>query len=161
MSLATEYKFNRTTGACACGRAFAEGEEFVAALFENGDAFDRLDHCLACWKEPPEAYSFWRTRAPRKDEKKRENPMAVWAFFESLSRDADPSRKKLAFLLSLTLQRKRVLKMKGTSREGAREFLELEKRPEGTPFRVEVPDIRDDEMAALREELVRLLDAAV
>jgi hypothetical protein len=175
MSLVAEYKITRTTGTCGlcpggaaeggdskgCGKAFAEGEEFTTALFANGETFERRDFCAACWKESPDAYSYWRSRAPRKDEKKRENPMAVWAFFESLAGDADPQRKKLAFLLSLTLQRKRILKMAGTRRDGAREFLELEKRPDGTRYSVEVPDIKDEEMAALREELVRLLDSAV
>lgn len=161
MSHVADYRIARTTGACACGHAFAEAEEFTAALFEAGESFERRDFCAACWKESPEAYSFWRSRAPRKDEKKRENPMAVWAFFESLAGDADPQRRKLAFLLSLTLQRRRILKMTGTRRDGPREFLELEKRPEGTRFSVEVPDIRDEEMAALREELVHLLDSAV
>lgn len=161
MSLASEYKITRTTGACACGRIFNEGENFVAALFETDESFERRDCCSACWNEPAAAYSYWHSRAPRKDEKKRENPMAVWAFFESLAGDTDPQRKKLAFLLSLTLQRKRILKMVGTRRDGPREFLELEKRPDGTRYSVEVPDIRDEEMAALRDELVRLLDSAV
>lgn len=161
MSLVAEYKINRTSPTCPCGHGFAEGEEFVASLSESGESFERRDFCPACWKETPETYSFWRAKAPRKDEKKRENPMAVWAFFEALVADPDVQRKKLAFLLSLTLQRKRILKMAGTRRDGAREFLELEKRPEGTRFSVEVPDIRDEEMAALREELVRLLDSAV
>lgn len=161
MSLVAEYKITRTLGTCGqCARAFAEGEEFTTALFEGGETFERRDFCAACWKEQ-DTYSYWRSRAPRKDEKKRENPMAVWAFFESLAGDADPQRKKLAFLLSLTLQRKRILKMAGTRRDGAREFLELEKRPDGTRYSVEVPDIKDEEMAALREELVRLLDSAV
>ena len=161
MTLMTEWKIAKLGGACACGRALAEGEEFMAALFENGESFDRKDFCLACWSAPAEAYSYWRARTPHKDEKKRENPMAVWAFFESLAGDADPQRKKLAFLLSLTLQRRRILKLAGTRRDGPREFLQLEKRPEGTLYSVEVPDIRDEEMAALREELVRLLDSAV
>ncbi len=161
MSMAAEYKITRMTGTCGCGRTFVEGEEFTAALFEGDETFERRDFCSACWNTPPEAYSYWRARTPRKDEKKRENPMAVWAFFESLAGDADPQRKKLAFLLSLTLQRKRILKMAGTRRDGAREFLELEKRPDGTRYSIEVPDIRDEEMAALREELVRLLDSAV
>jgi len=161
MSPVSEYKIARSSGTCGCGRAFSEGEEYVAALFETEESFNRRDFCPACWNEPAEAYSFWRARAPRKDEKKRENPMAVWAFFESLSSDPDPQRKKLAFLLSLTLQRKRILKMTGTRREGPREFIQLEKRPDGTVYSIEVPEIRDEEMALLREELVRLLDSAV
>lgn len=161
MSIVADYKITRTSGTCGCGRKFEEGEEFTTALFESGESFDRRDFCRTCWNEPAEAYSFWRARALKADEKKRENPMAVWAFFESLSGDQDPQRRKLAFLLSLTLQRKRILKMTGTRRDGAREFIELEKRPDGTRYSVEVPDIRDDEMAALREELVRLLDSAV
>jgi hypothetical protein len=161
MSLVSEWKIEKLTGACGCGRPFAEGEEFTAALFAAGEAFVRRDFCRTCWNEPAEAYSFWRARAPRKDEKRRENPMAVWAFFESLSADPAPERRKLAFLLSLTLQRKRILKMTGTKRDGAREYLVLEKRPEGNIFEIQVPDIREDEMAALRDELVRLLDQSV
>jgi len=157
----TEYKIAKGSAGCPCGRVFGEGEPFVAALFEAGDSFDRRDFCPSCWSEPPDTYSFWHTRTPRRDEKKRENPVAVWAFFEALSREADPQRRKLAFLLSLTLQRKRILKMTGSRREGPREYLLLEKKPECTIFEVEVPEIRDDEMAGLREELVRLLDSTV
>ena len=77
MSIVTDYKIAKTTGTCGCGHAFTEGESFVTALFENGESLERRDTCTACWNEPQEAYSYWHSRALRKDEKKRENPVAV------------------------------------------------------------------------------------
>jgi len=121
-----EWELESSGGLCAaCGREFADREEYYSSLYGVDDGFERRDCCGRCWDGPdPAAFSFWRARARREpDEPKRfVNDEVMLEFFDRLAEADDPSRRRLAFIMAVLLLRKRLLREKGRRRGDAGVF---------------------------------------
>lgn len=160
MMQAEEWKIDRRSRSCsACARAFASEEELYSGIAEVESRFERRDLCLACWNAKPELFSFWKTRMPKRQERKLEDPAAMVEFFKKLIEkpSEDPARRKITFLTALLLARKRRVKFLG-SRNGV---LRLEKTWDGETIEIADPPIGDADLEALKIQMERLFEVEI
>lgn len=158
-------EWNIQSGALACAaceRAFVAGESLFTRLIFSDQAYQRADHCEACWT--PElregSSSFWRTQfkppPPRKEEllKKETVEDSLRAFIE----EGDPAHTNTIFVLTLMLERKRILVEKDVqAQEDGRKLRMYEHKVSGEAFVVTDPNLRLDEVVAVQEEVATLL----
>ena len=109
-----QWQVKRTDGVCAQhDEPLEPGQEYMAALIDCGDHFERKDFCLDCWAAyEPEVFSFWKTSIPMPNEKKKlfVDDGVLINFFERLADEEEPLKIHFRFVLALILMRKRLLK---------------------------------------------------
>ncbi|MBI4565283.1 MAG: hypothetical protein HY716_11375 [Planctomycetes bacterium] len=159
-----EWKIDRRRRGCAgCGKAFASEEPHFSAIRWAGGRFERVDACEPCWKEflstwedPP--YSYWMSRAPKKEKRRLEDVNSLTEFFKRLveRRQDSLTYDKVLYLTSLLLMRKRRVKPVGTRRSEERSWIVLEKAWDGEMVEIPDPPISNEELHALTDELERL-----
>lgn len=153
-----DWKVERRKKRCSpCGREFESEESHYSGIVEIEKRFERRDVCLPCWERTPfELFSFWRTRMPRRRERRIEDIGAMVEFLKRLlaSQSDDPLRQKITYLTVLVLMRKKRLKLVGL-REGR---LLVEKSWDGETTEIPEPAIGDAELDAVRAEMEKLFD---
>lgn len=157
-----DWKIDKRKGACdRCARALAPQEEYYAALRDEGAQFARREFCAGCWpaENASALYSYWKARVPPPDAPRRANVDAARETFDKLLAEAspDPSRRRLAFVLSLLLVQRRRLKLLATETRDGVEILRLERLDDRGQVEVVNPGIPDGELDSLRAELEALL----
>ena len=157
-----EWKIQRGERTCAsCGRTFAELESYWSALYDRQSEFARLDFCTGCWKgDTPEMFSFWQTRLPAKEEKRRllvDDDVLV-DFFLKLEGATDELKVNFRYILGLVLMRKKILKFADVKRGESGEFLVMAFPREKTTFEVFNPQLSEDNIARLTEEVGKILN---
>lgn len=163
---AMEWNIAKSRRQCACGRQLGENEEYFAALTEEGEAFVRHDYCAACWEQARAAggfFSFWRTAVPPKEQKRRlfaDNGVLL-DFFVRLEHEEAEQKRQFFYLLALILLRKRLVKFHDVERDGDHEVLCLRCPSEDRVFRVHDPQLNDEQIEALKEQLSQILDFQV
>ena len=164
----TEWKIAKSAFQCkTCGEKFAPGAAFFSALLEAGAGFERSDFCPRCFQErrPERVYSYWKTMAPDGDAEAQSRPVvdldSVLDFFRRLAGERDPRRQAFRFVLALMLARKKALKLEGPARgaDGGETLVFVERRG-GERHAVVQPALAEEELAAVGEELGRLLGLA-
>jgi len=158
-----EYSIDKSLKICSvCEREIGEGERFHSAVFEEDEVFVRRDYCAGCWGEPPEgSFSHWRTcNAVKKEEKRRLDAEIVLGFFRELGSKKAENELNFRYVIGLLLMRKRILKFDDIERTGREEFLVLRRPSTKEKHRVLVRTLTDEEIAALTEEVGRLLAAS-
>jgi hypothetical protein len=158
-----DWKIAKPLRECQCGRAFDEGDTYVAALFEQDDEFVRRDYCPACWdaaQDKDACFSFWRATVPPKEEKRRlfADDSVLVDFFFRLEPETDEQKRHFFYLLALILMRKKVLKFEDIERQDDAEFLILRMPSEDRTFRVLDPKLSEEQTGALQEQLGQILD---
>jgi hypothetical protein len=107
------------------GAELAEGEEYYAVLFEQGDTFRREEYSVGAWTGPPDgAFCHFRTRVPVRARKARllvDDDMLIH-FFARLAGAEEEAKQRFRFVLALILMRKRLLKFEETVRKDDREW---------------------------------------
>ncbi len=156
-----DWEVARSQGTCAeSGRALGEGEEFYAVLFDTPEGFVRRDYAIEAWPGPPEdAYCYWKSRIPRKEEKKRiiVDDTVLIDFFERLADEDEPARQQFRFVLALMLMRKRRLRYEATRNTDGVETWAMTLMPEGSTHEVVNPHLQDDEINVVSEQLTAIL----
>jgi hypothetical protein len=155
-----EWKISKRGRACSlCRRPFRSEEEHYSGIAEVESRFERRDVCLACWAGKPELFSFWKTRMPKREQKRLEDVNAMQEFFKKLIEkpSEDPARQKIAYLTALLLARKRRLKLLG-SRDGR---LKIEKSWDGETAEIPDPPITDPELEDLRRQMESLFEVEI
>lgn len=161
------WDIGKNSGTCTgCERTFQEGEVFYSSLFLDNAAFLRKDFCEGCWKGNPDTsfFSFWKTRLPRKDESRRlvVNNAAIFTLFLRLGEHGEhhdePWAKNLRYVLALFLMRKKLLKLETQGRDDMGEFLELYSTEEDKLFKIHNPDLSEEEIVRLNDEILKLFD---
>ncbi|RMD60443.1 MAG: hypothetical protein D6824_09505 [Planctomycetota bacterium] len=169
MAVLTKLEIGRFTGRCAAtGQEIKPGETYIAALIEPepGAELVRQDYTLQAWQDaprPPGLFAWWKTsRKPRSDAGES-TPLlddeSLLSLFESLlEADSEPQRRFRA-ALTLLLIRRRLLREVGRGRRDGAETLLLRKRgePDATPWEIETPDLRCEDVLDLMEHLAQLL----
>ena len=181
-----EWTFQKLSKQCAkCTQGFKDEQPFISALFLSDEAVQRKDFCLSCWNpaDEPGHFSFWKSAIPKKNAPKPDNRHNVLKVLEKLmGQSAEPAgedtaeaaaentaqdaaqqlseetRKKLIFLLALTLMRKKVLKLKESCTENNEELMILEKFSDGTILKIPVLAIPEAELNTLKDDLAKILD---
>ena len=153
----------KSTGVCAAtGRELAEGEEYYAVLFEEGDSFSRVDYTLEAWTEPPPgAYCFFKTRIPMHREKQKQSLLIDDAmlinFFCRLAEETEPVRLQFRFVLALILMRKRLLRYEQTVHDAGQEYWQMRLTREKSLHRVLNPQLTDGEIEGVSQQLGAIL----
>jgi len=166
--MAKDYEISKTAGVCSsCGKELSPGEEFLAALKEAGEEFQREDRCLACWdaaggQGSPEALATWRTKVPQPQEKRKlfvDDELLI-NFFEALEGTDEPSKINFRFVLALVLMRKRLLayERSETASDG-RDFWTMRLKGTQRTYQVLDPHMDEDKIAEVSRNLGKILEA--
>lgn len=159
--MAQQWDVESATGRCSVtGEEFKEGDDFYTVLIEDGESFTRKDFSVGQWTGPPtESFCHFKTRVPVKEKPKQllVNNHLLFAFFERLAGETEPSRIHFRFVLALLLMRKRLLRYDGTTHEGGTEIWELTVPRDKSSHRVVNPRLSDDQIAAVSEQLGAIL----
>ncbi len=160
-----DYRIVRGERKCtSCGREFQENETYCSALYDKGTEFERLDFCVDCWSgETPEMFSFWQTRVPPKAEKKKllVDDEVIMDFFVRLQDATDELKVNFRYILALVLMRKKRLKFKDVRRTDDREFLVLDLPRNGGTYEVLNPDLTEDKISQVTEEIGKILNVQI
>lgn len=159
-----DFKVSRCSRRChAQDRPLRPGEAFFSVVIEAEDGeLKRRDYSAEAWKEPPEgALGWWKAKMPEAGQRKL--VLAPDAVLVDLLRQlaADAERAELAYLLSLLLLRRRVIRpAEATSAEAnevADEKMLLEVVADGQQIEITECTIQPAGAAKLRDELYELL----
>ena len=151
-----DWKIDKRKARCgSCDRDFESREEHYSAIVQNPEGFQRRDFCIRCWDgKSDEPFSYWRTESPEKQERRLENVQAMIDFFCRLTSGPleDGTRRKVTYLVSLLLLRRRRLKLIRT----ASGKVELEKAWDGETITIPDPVIAEEELEGLKQEMEQL-----
>ncbi len=157
-----DWKIERGEKKCAgCGKGFAELETYFSALFDRQETFQRLDYCAACWKgEAAEMFSFWQTKMPPKEEKRKllVDDGVLVDFFLKLEGATDELKVNFRYILALVLMRKKLLKFVDVKRDENGEFLVMEMPKEKQRFEIFNPQLSEEKISLLTEEVGKILN---
>lgn len=156
-----EYQIQPNTRRCtSTGRELRPGEKFYSVLLDEGGKFVRQDYSADAWQGPPAgAFSFWAGRVPPVEQTKRpriDDDLLVDCF-QRLDGETDPGRVNFRYVVALLLMRRKRLKFDGARAEDGREVLCLRCGRTGARYEVINPGLGEDEMAAVQEEVLRVL----
>lgn len=159
--MARDWQMPRAGQHCAaCAREFTPGETFRAVLYDHPQGFERRDFCLACeLPAEPVALADWRTQRPAPTEKRAAafDFEAAYRFFTQCEDAERPELIRFRFLIALLLWRKKGLKFERALTVGAREFWEFSTPATNERHRVCRPELADDELEVLGQQLESLL----
>ena len=162
-----DYEISRPNRLCCrCGTSFAAGQEFMAAVREDGEAFVREDCCLGCWEasgpaDGPEVVGVWRARVPAPREKKHlfVDDAVLIEFLDRLAGSEEPARVSFRFVLTLVLMRKKLLVYDGSATgDDGRETWTLHWKNRDDPIAVINPQLDDDKIAQVAGQLGALFE---
>lgn len=157
----TDYEIQANSRRCAAtGRELRPGEKFYTALLEEGGKFVRKDFAADAWAgPPPAAFGFWSGRVPADDapRKLRFDDDLLVDCFQRLEADTEPSRVNFRYVVALLLMRRKRLRFEETRSEDGQEWLLLLCPRTRTLHRVLNPRLSDDAMAAVQEEVFKVL----
>jgi len=156
-----QWQIERTAGICAgTGRKLEPGEEYYAALIDRGADFERRDYSVAYWQQqPPQVFSYWRTRMPLASHKRSifvDNDV-LCNLFERLADETEPLKVHFRFVLALILMRKRLLKYEESCRAGDREVWRLRLVRDPRLHEVVNPDLDDEQIQQVAQQLSAIL----
>ncbi len=158
----TEWEIARSQRRCAgCETGFEELEVYHSALYERPDGFDRRDFCRRCWQgATDEMFSFWKTQVPAREAKPKRfvDDEVLVDFFEKLTGATEEVKVNFRYMLALVLMRKKLLKFEGTRRDGTVEVLKVKLRGRDEVLEVLNPDLDQEKMEQVTEEIGRILN---
>ncbi|RME95566.1 MAG: hypothetical protein D6766_02930 [Verrucomicrobia bacterium] len=157
----------RSRKCCQCGKPFADRQPVHTLLLAGEAGYERLDLCVPCWEQDPAAggdgrpglISHWQSvhlaPPPRTEPIQRESAETLLRRLLELRR---PEWAGACFVLAVMLERKRILKMQGRSREDGCTVLHYEHPRSGEVFHVVDPELRLDQLEDVQRQVSRLLE---
>jgi hypothetical protein len=156
-----DYQIQANTRRCAVtGRELLPGEKFFTALFDEAGQFHRKDYSSEAWQgPPPNAFSFWSGHVPAQDDARRFriDDDLLLDCFQRLEGQADPERVQFRYVVALLLMRRKKLKFEEARTAGDQETLCLRCARTGTRYQVTNPRLTEEQMAAVQDEVFRVL----
>ena len=157
----TEYQIEANTRRCAVsGRELQAGEKYYSVLVDEAGKFQRRDYSCEGWQGPPEgAFSFWTGRIPAADESRRPkiDDEMLLDCFQRLDGDPGPGRVNFRYIVALLLMRRKRFRFEEAQSDGDQEVLFLRCVRTGQRHRVVNPRLTEEEMAAVQEEVFKVL----
>lgn len=149
------------------GRQFHDGETYHTLLLDTKAGFERMDLCVDSFKEAAaellakaNLVSHWKGvyEAPppvppdaiRKDDAE--------SLLRKLLERREERHAAAAFILAVMLERKRILRVKGQSRDNGRRIFIYEHPKSGDLFTVVDPDLQLNQLAAVQCDVANLLE---
>ncbi len=157
----TDYQIQSNTRKCfLTGRELQPGEKFYSVLFDENGALVWRDYAAQAWSGAPEgAYSYWSGRIPQETAARRP-PIDDDMLFDCLRRmasESEPAKVRFRYVLALLLMRRKRLKFAETQLEGDSEVLVLRSPQSGERFTVIDPQLSDQEMNTVQDEVFEVL----
>jgi hypothetical protein len=164
----TEWNIQSRAHACeACGKHFADKENYHTLLFDEKADFRRSDICQACWqkqysqgaRERKGFVSYWQgvyeAPPPRNEAIHKENAESLLRKLIELN---DPQYIPAGFILAVMLERKRLLKVKEQIvRDGQRVFI-YEQPTSGDIFTIVDPNLQLNQLESVQRDVAALLE---
>ncbi|QVL34685.1 hypothetical protein KIH39_12480 [Telmatocola sphagniphila] len=155
------YTVDKPTRVCAItGRRLEVGERIHSALIEENARLCRRDYALNAWIGAPEGtIAHWVCRLQDAEAKKivLDDEMLLECF-ERLADTAEPQRQNFLFVLALLLMRRKKLVLDESGETANAEVMHLLNRRTKRRFRVVDPQMSEEEMQAVQDELFRLFE---
>ena len=160
-----DFQIQKSSPACHSSQhKFAPGEVFYSVLLSAGADVIRHDFCQDAWTGPPEGtIGWWKSTMPD-DEQNKLNlaPNEVMLqYFEQLH--ASPGSQDLAYVLSLLMVRKRIMRLHGSEEdEQGNELMVLSEPKSEKEYKVPVTQPTVEQVESLQQQLTAMLykDAA-
>jgi hypothetical protein len=157
----TEYQIQPNTRRCAVtGRELLPGDKFYSVLLEADGKFLRQDYSHESWQGPPHgSFSFWGGRIPAGEEGKR-SPIDDELLMDCLQRlegEREPARVNFRYVVALLLMRRKRLRFEEARTDDDQETLLLRCIRTRNTYRVLNPRLTEAEMAAVQEEVSKVL----
>lgn len=156
----TEYRIQSPGRVChATGRELRPGEQFWTALIDEAGQFVRREYAADAWHGPPGgAFSYWAGRVPAPNSRRAAaiDDELLLDCFRRLADHHEPAKLRFRFVVALLLMRRKRLKFEDTvcSPEGDAMLL---RDSDGETHTVADPGLDDDALAAVQDEVFRLL----
>jgi hypothetical protein len=157
----TNYQIHGPARVCAVsGRELKPGEKVFSVLRDENGQFVRTDFAADAWPGPPAgAVAWWAGRVPDagKPAKPVINDDLLADCFEHLSGTTDPARLRFRYVVALLLMRRKRFKFDDARKRGDKDSLVVRDSKSGRRHEVEDPQLTDPEMAAVQDEVFRVL----
>jgi hypothetical protein len=156
-----QWEVEKCAGFCVgTGRKLEPGEEYYAALIDKQSHFERQDYSREFWQEHhPEVFSYWKTKIPLPNQKKKlfVDDGVLINLFERLGQEEEPMKVNFRFVLALILMRKRLLKYEDSYRRDITEIWKMRFVRETQIHEVVNPQLDDEQIQQVSQELSTIL----
>lgn len=149
------------------GRQFQDGETYHTLLLDTKVGFERMDLCVEAFKEggaellaKSNLVSHWKgvyeapppvpPEAIRRDDAE--------SLLRKLLERREERHAAAAYILAVMLERKRILRVKGQSRDNGRRIFIYEHPKSGDLFSIADPDLQLDQLEAVQRDVAHLLE---
>ena len=160
------------------GREFAVGDDYVSAPEAGEEGLVRRDYDPEHFDEGrDDVFAFWRYRVQADEDANKPRPLDVnflADFFRRLQSNPTAGPREVAYIVALLLVRKTVLLLEGSEpiepaplEEGAEPdplapkenlLVRFAKEEDATTLKVAVPELSEDKMDAIRDDLGRIFN---
>jgi len=153
---------SRSRVCSVCEKPFEDKSNIYSILRDGEDGYERQDISEACWEESKsaEAISFWRSvyiAPPPPSEEPLKKETVETLLRQYMSRE-DYSQLDVVFILTVMLERKRVLVERDVQRKDDGTKVRIyEHRKTGEIFTVPDPELRLDQLSEVQEKVNQLL----
>lgn len=156
-----DYPVAANTRRCAAtGRPLQPGEPFYGVLLSEGGTIVRRDYAPDSWTGPPAgALGFWRGRVPPAEGARRTpvDDESLLACLERLASNPEPAQVRFRYVVALLLLRRKRLRFEESRLDAGTSRLVLRCVRSGKRYEVSDPRLTAEEMAAVQDEVSRIL----
>lgn len=144
----------------ACEEALLPDADVVTALTFGADGFSRRDLHPDCHAEDADAVATWRWKRARdlRPNARRLDLGFLSEFFKRLDGREDDQSRRVAWIVSLLLLRKKILEEVGRRTVDDAETLELRFRKTERIYEVPDPQLDAEAMASIEDDLSRIFN---
>lgn len=148
------------------GNHFADGETIIAAIFPDPESSGwlRKDYSLTGWEQRDtaegEKFSQWKTtyKAPVSSERVEVTKESPIDLLRRMVDEDEEHTEKVRFILAVMLERQKVLVEKDTQAVPSGILRVYEHRKEGDVFLIRDPNVALDQVEAMQQEVLELLE---
>ena len=136
------------------------GERYFTALLDVDGRFLRQDYSSEAWQgPPPEAFSFWTGRIPAQEESRRPriDDDLLFDCFQRLEGQTESDKINFRYVVALLLMRRKRFKFEEARKENDQETLVVRCVKTRNAFRVVNPRLTEEQMAAVQDEVFKVL----
>jgi hypothetical protein len=160
----TGYQIQNSSLRCArTGRELQPGEKYFSVLFDRGLTLVREDVSKDAWQGPPtDAFSFWMGKVPPKDQARRLHidDEVLHDCFQRLAGETEAQKVNFRYIVALLLMRRKRLKFEDAEVFEGQEVLLLRDSRTRAIHRVANPQLTEQELADVQEEVQKVLGVA-
>jgi hypothetical protein len=167
MALAESWHIKSRSHHCVVTtKPFTDGETIIAAIFPDPESSGwlRKDYSLAGWEKrevgEEEQFSQWKTvyKAPVSQEKATVSKESPIDLLRRMVEEDEEHTDKVRFILAVMLERQKILVETDTQSVPSGILRVYEHRKEGDVFLIRDPNVALDQVEAMQQEVIDLLE---